>query len=130
MTHANTPIPKTLDLTKPLQTMEGLPVTVISTKGRGACPVLGYVGVAEKLRAWSDTGVGGAGSWQSLMNVPPPKQYRYMNVYRTADGFLQAGHWPNRSRLEADDLAADQASRSLVRVSCIKVEVVEGQWDE
>ena len=47
---------KMTDFTKPVQTRSGLPVTIITTKGRGEYPVIGYVGSNKMLSMWNAQG--------------------------------------------------------------------------
>ena len=65
-----------LDLNKPLQTVDGRPVELISTKGRGAYPLVGYIGATTNLFHWNNNGVGLYLSDIHIINVPEPVPYR------------------------------------------------------
>lgn len=56
-----------LDLTKPVQTVDGKKVTILGM-GRGNWPIKGYIGDANTLTAWSSTGKCVWGG--DLVNVP------------------------------------------------------------
>lgn len=78
---------KPLDLSKPLQTRDGRPVTLIATTGRAPYTLIGYIGGDSFPEAWEHDGTSAAtgfsNSPSSLINTPekPPKMVRYLNRY-------------------------------------------------
>lgn len=67
---------KKLDLTKPVQTRSGIPVTLISTKGRELFPFIGYIGESRDISSWDENGRVDpfCVSSTDLMNVPEKKR--------------------------------------------------------
>jgi hypothetical protein len=113
-----------LDLTKDVQTKDGRPVTILSTKGRGDYPVVGYVGDNPMLVLWSKEGkcmnsVSSSGS-SDLVN-PPAKFVRYINVYEGGSAEMHT------SRERADTLAS---RTSATRILCKRVDMTEGEFSE
>ena len=78
-----------IDFTKPVQTRDGRPVEIITTKGRGTYPVLGYAGDSAILFTWTEGGklltahVEAAAT--DLINVPEPV-VGWLNVYPNDNG--------------------------------------------
>ena len=56
-----------LDLTKPLQTRDGRPVTLITTQGREPWPLVGYVGSYQDIYKWEADG------GQPTSSTPPSR---------------------------------------------------------
>jgi hypothetical protein len=109
----------TIDFDKPLQTKSGEPVEIITTNGRGYYSVKGYIGNSEHFASWGKKGdvLGGIGACvYNLVNVPE-KRYAYVNVYKEYAAL-------NATREEADANCDDN------RIYCMKIEMVEGQFDE
>jgi hypothetical protein len=72
-----------IDFTKPVQTRDGRPVEIITTKGRSHQPVLGYIEDNVLADYWSAGGeyIGaGTVSEVDLINVPEPVVW-WVNVY-------------------------------------------------
>lgn len=111
-----------IDFTKPIRTKGGLPVTIISIRGRGNHPVIGYIGEKATLYSWTPSGlvwVHGQGHENDLENVPD-RIVRYLNMYEKVK-FTSILH---HSRLDANhDAGAD-------RVACIRIEFEPGQFDD
>jgi hypothetical protein len=64
-----------IDITKPVRTISGEPVTIISDKGRGHYPLLGYVGDSEYLKSWQMDGAwSNVPSENSIENYEPEPQ--------------------------------------------------------
>ena len=67
-----------LDLTKPVQTMDDRPVTLITTSGRGRWPLIGYIGDDVIPNAWHSDGVWDRdmviNNKRNLINVSEPKR--------------------------------------------------------
>lgn len=66
-----------LDITKPVQTMNGRPVKIIYTEEQGylGFPYLGYIGDRVSLDRWSPSGnIMNGSSSLNLVNVPPPAE--------------------------------------------------------
>jgi hypothetical protein len=115
----------TLDLSKPVETQDGRPVTLVLTDARGDFPLRGYIDDSEDMLSWTAEGkyYMSRPDYRDLRNVPPKPLEKtvYLNVYKDGDT-LCAGSW--NSRAEADSgMCSD-------RVACIKVNLVEGQFDE
>jgi hypothetical protein len=117
-----------LDLTKPVETVSGEPFVLLSTEGRGAFNIVGYVGERDYVMNFNDKGEPASNHPAfKLRNVPAkPQEFEgYFNVYRDDDGTIYVGS-PNDTRAEADQ----SADYSQTRIGCIKVKLVEGQFDE
>jgi len=64
-----------IDITKPVRTISREPVTIISDKGRGEYPLLGYVGDSDDLRSWMLDGAwSNVSSANSIENYEPESQ--------------------------------------------------------
>ena len=118
--------PATIDWTKPLETANGLSVTLMSTEGRGKLPVKCYISTSESLSSFDINGVydGHPGMvWNNLRNVPqkPLQTYVYSNVYKEVGMLMSPCTYSTR------ELADKGASSG--RVACIKTLLVEGQFD-
>ena len=112
---------KMTDFTKPVQTRSELPVTIISTEGRGKHSVIGYVGEQDCLTHWLSDGSYSHVSKHEhdLINVPE-KRVMYVNVFSDDYSYSYA------TRKEADE--DDYVGNS--RIACIRIEYTEGQFDE
>lgn len=105
-----------IDFSKPVQTRDGRPVEIITTKGRGTYPVLGYAGDSAILFTWTTDGKLLAANMEevavNLVNVPEPV-VGWVNVY-AGEGFFHASR--------------DQADRSfrLSRRALLKLTYTKG----
>ena len=106
------------DFTKPVQTRSGLPVTIITTEGRGKYPVLGYIDQDEVPFRWDENGEHTISDAFNLINVPE-KRVMYVNVYNDNEPVYRC-----QSRKDADEKECKK------RIACIRVEYTEGQFDE
>lgn len=75
-----------LDYTKPVQTRDGRPVTILTFSGRGDWPIIGYISDSEYLTAWAENGKlcldPAAQDNEDLVNVPQhTSQTFYFRVY-------------------------------------------------
>lgn len=74
-----------LDLSKPVQTRDGRPVTIITTEGREPWALLGYVSDDKVPRTWYSDGAvfSDAQSQNDPINAPEPKRSGvvWVNVY-------------------------------------------------
>lgn len=76
----------TIDFTKPVQTVSGLPVRIICTDRKGEWPIIGIIADkdgSEDVHSWTNMGKFTNYSYldsRDLMNVPETKIY-YVNVY-------------------------------------------------
>ena len=113
-----------LDLTKPVQTRDGREVRVLCTDTKGATyPVVGLVTDEdgdEEETSWTtggDFNIDDSGDDTDLINVPE-RLVAYVNMYpdRRCSAY--------RDRGAADEMAAN------TRVARVRVEGVEGQYDE
>lgn len=116
-----------IDFSKPLETGDGRPVVLVTATGRGDYPVLAYVGDQPTVTSFTKDGKYYTGTNTpalDLRNVPPKPLERelYVNINKTGD-FLTNGRM-YVSRREADH------SASSSRVGCMKITMVEGQYDE
>ena len=78
-----------LDLTKPVTTRDGRPVTLLYTNGRGEWSVGGYIGDSDILQPWHADGTvytpDGCECPSDLIN-PPEEVTLYINLYKNTDG--------------------------------------------
>lgn len=120
----------TIDWTKPVQTRDGQPFELLTTKLRsGTHTVLGYIGSDTHVTSFTAQGyytISGCEHPHDL--VQPPEQVTvYLNVYGTVyfnvygtDGSALA----HPTRAEADRNASGG------RIACIKVQYTPGQFDD
>ena len=76
-----------LDLTKPLSTQDGTPVTLITTRGRAVRPLVGYLGESAIPYSWKSDGTDGDPlSGYDLINTPESKRGGevWVDVYEDA----------------------------------------------
>jgi hypothetical protein len=109
-----------IDITKKHTTRNGLEVYLISDKGRGDYPIIGFIGDDKDVKTWTKEGVfhtGNAFNGLDLVEVKE-KKVAYVNIYPTSIG----GSNPSRS-------IADECS-AHIRIACIRIEYEEGQFDE
>jgi hypothetical protein len=82
---ARKPTPAVFDPSKPIETVGGKSVTLITTEGRGEFPLVGYIGDDENLDFWTQEGLHGSlnrPTCDDLRNVPKPKpETQWVNVY-------------------------------------------------
>lgn len=115
-----------IDFNRPLQTEDGRAVKILSTLGALPEPILGVVdpeGSAPFNASWRFDGTRVWGARGLCLQNVPEKVTRYVNVYRTRKGLDTGGAHPTR-----DD--ADKCMHGSARVACMKIELVEGQYDE
>lgn len=120
-----------IDFTKPLETVEGVPFTLLSTDARGEFPIIGYINANTRPCYFSLDGTyhGAHGDTSSprynLRNVQPkPAEAEvFINVYKRDDGTLRCTY-VHESVAVADRNAAPS------RVARMKVRIVEGRFDE
>ena len=105
------------DFTKPVQTRSGLPVTIITTEGRGRCSIIGYLGEQDCLTHWLSDGryTHASKTKHDLINVPK-KRVMYVNIYREREDLFYSSEFPLEAGVE--------------RIACIRVEYTEGQFDD
>ena len=120
-----------IDLTKPLETVKGLKVELITILAReGVYPVLAYVGDGTVAINFTKEGKffnNGVPHEHDLRNVQPLEAYAYVNLYRTVDN--TAAFRAYESRTEADEAHAKYKGAD-VRVGVTKVLVKEGEFAE
>jgi len=111
-----------IDFTKPLQTRDGHTVEIISTSARGPASILGYIGKSERIHRWEPSGKFDSSNIDhhslDLMNVPPAKHVRYVNIYGDGQAHVHT----------SSDTANNQAVGG--RIACVKIEYTEGQFDK
>ena len=110
-----------IDRNRPVQTAEGAPVEIITTKGRGIYPLIGYIGSnVDNLHKWDKYGRARLGL-RRLNLIQESAVLGWVNIYPAK---FQGDSAPfcYGSRLAADNAA------SSTRLACIKV--MEGQFDE
>lgn len=117
------PAPPVLDLSKPVQTRDGRPVTIITTKGRGTYPLVGYAGEENtELRSWRSDGIFFSGAIRplDLVNVEEKIELtRWANMYkRNGQVVLSIMH---RTREIADSFSGTDAL--IPRFACIEVKI-------
>ena len=116
----------TLDLTKPMQTRDGQPVEIITTKGRyPKFPIVGYIGSFEYLELWALDGSNRVAQGRAeLVNVPEPQRVVdfWVNVYpNNFDSPRPFAHWTKD--------AADACVREN-RTACIHIRWTVGKGAE
>ena len=106
-----------IDYTKPVQTVSGEPVEIITTKGRGKYPIVGYIASSWDLRTWTKYGTGVIGNLGAtdLINVPekPKTIVRYVILYDD----------------ESMQIAKNSSDRGINCIACKRVEITEGVFD-
>jgi hypothetical protein len=108
---------RTLDTTKPMQHTDGTKFNLLSDKGPGKYPIVGYYEGFEGIDVATKEGLCDEGILQ-LVNSPE-KDVLYVNIYPK----------PACSCLHTSREAADREALST-RIACIRVEFVEGQYDK
>ncbi len=107
---------KPIDWTKPVRTkLTKWPVTLVTVKGRGDYPVIGYVGDNTDLSQWNLQGnkPGRGEDPDGLENAPQRIQREYwVNVYESHDTLCAY-----TSKHEADQFANDN------RFACVKISI-------
>ncbi len=82
------------DPTKPVQTADGMPVSLISQEGRGKYPLIGYIGDSDVLRLWDKYGNYDSRFPQlNLVNVPERTLLCVVNVYKDRADSLTASDY-------------------------------------
>ncbi len=114
-----------IDWTKPVETISGLSVEVISASGRGNYPVLVYIADDTMSITYTLSGkqfIGDHENSFNLQNVKPKpiEIIRYFNMYK--DGIANPGY---KSREEAN-----KGSDLEGRIGCKRVVFTEGEFDD
>ena len=111
-----------LNYTKPVQTVSGDPVEIITTKGRGDYPVVGYRQDAAFPDTWTLKGEideGNSDIDYNLINVPQDSKIivRWFNVY-------------SNSYVEDFSTKGDADINAMkTRIACKRIEFTEGEFD-
>lgn len=121
----------TLDLAKPMQTRDGQPVEILTTKGRyPEFPIVGYIDSSEYIEVWmldgSNRNVRGRAD---LVNVPEPKLNGvfWVNVCdKESNRAPRICLFPYATKKEADSSAASWGPSYKSRIACAHVEWAEG----
>ncbi len=119
-----------IDFTKPLETQDATPVEIVYTNGRDTeYPVAAYIGSNIQPSRFTATGKyfsSGNASVNDLRNVAPkPREAEvYVNVYLSSNKNEIYGSGSYTTREKADNGAG------VSRLGCVKVKLVEGQYDE
>ncbi len=119
-----------LDFDKPLETVKGDPVVVVTRSGRETdFPVLAYVGAGTGLTHYTANGKyynNGKASDRDLRNVVPKPLTQelsgYVNVYANGDGTLRAGAFFDKTAEDANTLAVARMKVTFTAVA--------GQFDK
>ena len=106
-----------IDFTKPVFTRTGLPVTIITTQGRGTHPVLGYTCEDDTIHSWLPCGRFTTPKSIDVYDLEQP-EYVYINVY------LDTVVGKYATREEANKGAY------VGRVGCMKIKIVAGHFDD
>ena len=109
-----------------METAEGAEFTLVSTSIRGDQPVCGYLGESAMLAHFNVDGSylkSGRKHYCDLRNAPPKpvETYVYSNVYKECGTLTSPCTYSTRA-------LADKGASSG-RVGCIKILLVEGQYD-
>lgn len=121
-----------IDWSLPLETLAGVPVTLITTEGRNKhYPVMAYKGDSSSITHFTADGHvfdHTAESGNNLRNVvPKPLEIiRYVNIY--VGGAV--GNTLHATRADADVVAARRELADQKRIGVRKVMLVEGEYDE
>lgn len=115
-----------IDITKPVRTKDGQTVEIVTDKGRGTYPFLGYVGDETLLKSWARDGkcyIGGS-SLNDIENVPERREWFY-NVYE----HYQHG-WFYKTKEEAGKYERCQGRLAILRMTfegnrLVSVDIVE-----
>lgn len=109
-----------IDWSKPLQTRDGREVTIVTRCGRGAFPVLYYIGDNNNLEQATKDGyycVDGIEDSRDIVNKSM-EMVKYLNVYENGDIIT------HNTRSNADHAVGPSS-----RIACIKVVIRPGQFD-
>ena len=107
-----------LDLTKPLSTRDGRPVTLITTQGREPWPLVGYVMDEVSVTIWMNNGrFDVIKSGRDLINIPEPKRSGevWVSVYDSPDGGVAFAYYHKKE--DSDKDAAASNPRPIARFS-------------
>lgn len=124
-----------IDFTKPLFTLEGTPVVLISTLGRDAkFPIMVYEGTATNITRYDRNGFAKNGvARRNLTNTEYKKEpiviERYVNLY---EGGQTPGNHSNYATRSAADRAAEFALNiyKVKRIGVTKIVLTEGIFDD
>jgi hypothetical protein len=82
-----------IDFSKPLQTTDGDPVTILSTNGREPFPIVGYIGASNTPATWTSTGkfslIEDAVPGRDLVNAT---EKRYVVMFRSGNGVVAGAY--------------------------------------
>ena len=110
-----------IDYTKPVQTVSGEPVEIITTKGRGDYPVIAYLGKDSRPFMWTANGMPPDWSYAhyALINTreKPKTIVRWLKAYAEGSVIMF------ESKEEADDDGFNDC------IACKRVEFTEGVFD-
>lgn len=111
-----------IDFTKPVQTKDGRPLEIVTIRGRGDYPVIGFIGDSTAPSTFTADGkffLGLENNNEDLENVPakPVEIVRYFNIY---EDFVM-GH---DTRAEAD------AGAEADRIGCKRVVFTGDEYDD
>lgn len=116
----------TLDLTKPVQTREGLPAEIVRTDMGGSTPILAVVtpgsGIKYPVMTRLDGQQYSAVAPSDLVNAPEPKRYVWLNAHPHGALYVYS------TRRAADNAAGTEATTD--RISCQKFEIIPGKFDD
>lgn len=115
-----------ISMDKKYRTRDGQSVTLLSTSARGPRPVLGHVGATGDMLYWWTAAGGYVGDNNSVMDLVEAIEPRtgYINIYEVLDEEVSIAMMVHKTRSIADKQADDS------RVGCIRIELVEGRYDE
>ena len=116
-----------IDITKKYKTKTGLDVVLVSDKGRGEYPIIGFVefvGYDEDVQTWTKNGVFHLGNNFNHLDLVEVKEKKvaYLNIEKIGlCGYKVLGYG---SRQTADFESKEN------RIARIRIEYEEGQFDE
>lgn len=120
-----------INLNKPLRTRYGDPVTILSTKGRGMFPIIGYVGDDQDIKYWSKDGLSTEHPRMHLENVEQTVE-RYLTIFKDdTTGQYYAAPFLHDELIKASKYARDMTEYQINKtcVARLKLAFVEGQFD-
>ena len=114
---------KQFDPTKPVQTVSGEPVTILTHEREGQFPIVALVGAAQDVVTYTSNGwyyLTGAPSGKDLVNVPQKHKLRvWVNIY-PGDLWRPGCHF-------SKEIADNRASVHRVACICLDLEYEEGE---
>lgn len=120
-----------INLNKPLRTRYGEPVTILSTKGRGMYPVIGYIGDDQDIKYWTKYGISDEHSHMDLENAEQTVE-RYLTIFKDhTTGQYYAAPFMHEELIKSSKYARGMSEYQINKtcVARLKLAFVEGQFE-